>query len=99
MDQMQPPPPNYWPEFHGFNPWPPYGQSIFNFPRIGGGYSNPVRHFGEGGAAVSPFDSPLPKPKGKPTKIVLTPAEVAFCKQLGIHVVQFARHKRDRGLS
>jgi hypothetical protein len=42
---QQPAPPSYWSEFHGWRPYPSFGQSIFNFPRIGGGFSNPMRSF------------------------------------------------------
>jgi hypothetical protein len=105
MDQQQPPPPSYWPEFHGYNTYPPFGQSIFNFPTIGGGYSNPVRSFAQmpmanpmGNLALAQnppghFDQGGAISSRKPSKVHLTREEVQFCKRLGINLIAYARHK------
>jgi hypothetical protein len=84
MDQQSPP--SFWPEFRGYTgAFPPFGESIFNMPRIGGGYSNPIRHFEQGGP-VSP-----PPPKSR--KVTLTREEAEFCRQMGLDYANFARHK------
>jgi hypothetical protein len=106
---QQPPPPSFYPEFHGWNAYPPFGQSIFNFGRIGGGYSNPIRSFDQmsGPTANLALMGNLAQAQSAPTghfdrggsvsqtkgKVTLTPQEVAFCKRLGINLITFARHK------
>jgi hypothetical protein len=137
---QQPPPPSFFPEFHGWNARPGFGESLFNFPSLSpatgtsGGYSNPVRHLAKGGATTSPqppyglevyhrlhpfelYKAPITQgvdptqlmeeslgaiqlpqaarggPISSPSKVVLSPQEVQFCKRLGINLITFARHK------
>jgi hypothetical protein len=110
MDPMQnqPPAPSFFPEFHGWNAYPPFGQSIFNFGRIGGGYSNPIRSFAQMPTAnpmanLALAQNPpgghlatggaISQTKAPSKKVTLTPAEAAFCRKLGIPYAKFALHK------
>jgi hypothetical protein len=84
MDNQQQPP-SFWPEFRGYTgAFPPFGESIFNMPRIGGGYSNPIRHFEQGGPV---------SPPSKQRRITLTADEASFCRQMRIPYAHFAAHK------